>query len=93
MFDETDQPVVVFRIEEFRDVGVQNPVRLVSPGADRQRVALVASGAEAVAEAQEVFLPDGVQHFDQRALDDLVFQRGDARWALPSVGLRNEDPA
>jgi hypothetical protein len=37
---------------------------------------LAAFGPEAVAEPQEVFFPDRIQHFDQRALDDLVLQRG-----------------
>jgi transposase len=67
--------------------------RLISDRQRVQRVMLAATGAEAVAEVQEVFLPDGVQHLDQRALDDLVLQRRDAQWALPSVGLRDEDPA
>src|SRR5271166_1369133 len=54
---------------------------------------LAAFGAKPVAEPDEApGLGSGgrVQHLDQRALDNLVFQRGDAEWALPPVGLRDE---
>jgi hypothetical protein len=37
---------------------------------------LSAPRPEPVAEPEEIFLPDRIQHFDQRALDDLVLQRG-----------------
>ena len=39
---------------------------------------------EPVGEAQEVRLPDGVEHPDDGPLDDLVLQRGDGRFILPS---------
>jgi hypothetical protein len=47
----------------------------------------VALRLETVGEVEEVGLADGVQHFGRRALDDLVFQRGDAQRSLPPVGL------
>jgi hypothetical protein len=78
MLDEADQPVVADRVEKPRDVGVQYPVHLAPVDPDRQRiqrVVLTAFRSEAIAEPQEIFLPDRVQHFDQRALDDLVLQR------------------
>src|SRR5271166_1945427 len=40
-------------------------------------------------EPEEIFLVDRVQHLDQRALDNLVLQRGDAERALPPVELRD----
>jgi hypothetical protein len=52
-----------------------------------QRIVLTASGTESVAEAKEVFLPDGARHFHQRAPDHLVLQRRDAQGPLASIGL------
>ena len=51
---------------------------------------LAASGAEPIRESEEILLVDRIQHLDQRALDDLVLQRGDAERALPPVRLRDE---
>src|SRR5208337_5039345 len=54
---------------------------------------LAVFGAKPVAEPDEApGLGSGgrVQHLDQRALDNLVFQRGDAERALPPVGPRDE---
>jgi len=44
---------------------------------------------EAVAEPQEVSLIDRVQHFRHRALDDLVFERGEAKRPFASIGFRD----
>jgi len=44
---------------------------------------------EAVAESQEVSLVDRVQHLGYRALDDLVFQRGEAEGPFASIGFRD----
>src|SRR4029077_16960162 len=54
-------------------------------------IMLATPRSEAVAEPQEVFLPDRVQHLDHRALDDLVLQRRDAEGPLPSVRLGDID--
>ena len=45
--------------------------------ADRsvERIVRSTPGPEPVTEPEEVFLVDRVQHLDERALDDLVFQR------------------
>ena len=45
--------------------------------------------AEAVAEPQKVSLVDRVQHLRHRALDDLVFERGQAEGPFASVGFRD----
>src|SRR5271157_6497476 len=50
---------------------------------------LAASGTKAVTEPEEVLLVDRVQHLDERTLDDLVLQRGDAERTPPPVGLRD----
>ena len=52
-------------IQERRDVGVQDPVHGLALDRDRkrvQRIMLAAPRSEAVAEAEEVLLVDGVQH-------------------------------
>jgi len=54
---------------------------------------LAASRPEPVAEPQEVFLPDGVQHFHQRTLDNFIFQRGDAQRSLAPIRLRDINPS
>ena len=95
VFDEADQPLVADRVKEPRDIGVQYPVHLAAVDANRQgvqRIVRAAPRPESMAEPKEVSLPDGVQYFHQRALDDLVFQRRDTQRPLPPVGLRNEDP-
>jgi hypothetical protein len=88
VFHETDQPIMPDRIEKARDVGVQYPVHLSLADPDRQRVqriVLATPWPEHVAEPQEVFLPDRGQHFDQRALDNLVLQRGYAQRTLAAI--------
>jgi hypothetical protein len=55
-------------------------------------VVLAAPRSEAVREAEEVRFVDGVEHLDGRALDDLVFQHGDAERPLPPVFLRDVHP-
>ena len=95
VFDESDQPLVAYRVEEPRNVGVQYPVHLSAADPDRegvQRIVLAASRPEAVGEPEEVFLVDRVEHFHQRALDDLVFQRRNAERAPPSVRFRDVHP-
>jgi len=48
---------------------------------------------EPVAEPEEGLLVDRIQHFDHRALDDLVLQRCDAERALSAVRLWNVPPS
>ena len=69
-------------VEITADVGVEQPVHLAStnPDGERvQRVVLAALRAEPVREAEEIRLVDGVEHFDDGPLDNLVLQR-----ALPA---------
>ena len=46
-----------------------------------KRIVLATPRPEPVAEPEEVFLPDRVQHFGHRALDHLVLHRGNAERA------------
>jgi hypothetical protein len=96
MLDKTAQPLVVDRIEEPGNVGVQYPVhpRIADPDGERvQCIMRTASGPEPVREPEEIFLVDRVQHLNHRTLDDLVLQCGDAEWALPAVRLCYVMPA
>ena len=47
---------------------------------------------ESIGEAEKVGLIDRVHHLDRRALDELIFQRGDAQRPLPPVSLRDVRP-
>ena len=100
MFNESHQPLVADVIEESLDVGVQYPVHRPVLDASRervQRVVLSPSRAEPIGEAEEVRFVDGIEHLHHRALDNppiksgasLIFQRGDAERALPSVRFQD----
>src|SRR5206468_9781310 len=70
------------------NVGIQDEVHLPALERDRERIECVvrpAAGPEPIAESEEVFLVDRVQHRDRRPLDNLVLQRRDREWALLSV--------
>ena len=49
--------------------------------------------AEPVAEAEEVFLVNRIQHRSGRSLDDLVFERRHCQWPLFAIRLRYVRPA
>src|SRR5208282_2278697 len=90
MFHEANEVLVVHRVEEAGDVGIQDPIHRRALDRHRpciQRIVLTATRPETVAEAEEIFLVDGIQHFDRRPLDDLVLQRRDAERPLPPVRL------
>ena len=83
---------MVHRVEESRDVGVQDEAHfpLLDPDMERvQRIVLATTRPEAVAETEEVFLIDLVQHRCGRPLDQLVFKGRNGQRALPPVRLRN----
>ncbi len=73
------------RVEESSNVCVEHIVHFSGLDSHRQRVQRhvgAAAGAEAVREAQEVGLVDGVEHSHRRPLDDLIFQdrHADGTW-------------
>jgi len=95
MSDETGEPILVHRVEELLDVGVEYPVHLprVDPHHERvQRVMRAAPWSESVAESEEILLVDRVQRRRRRPLDDLVLQSGDRERALASIRFGNIDP-
>src|SRR3990170_1656016 len=95
MLDELHQPPVVNGIEEPPDVGIEHPVHLPRQQSRIERIQRTVRAAprpKPVGEAEEVRLVDGVQHLRRRALDDLVFQRGDAQRPQPPVGFGDVRP-
>src|SRR6266446_2942088 len=96
MLDETDQPTLADFVEKGSNVRVKNEVHLLVGDPDRQsvqRIVLAALRPEAIAEPEEVFLVNAVQHRDGRSLDDLVFERRHRQRPLSPVRLRNVRPA
>jgi len=84
MVQEADQPILVDRIEERLDIGVQYVVHLpvVQPNHESiQRIVLAALRAEPVREAEEIFLVNPVEHRDRRPLDDLVLNSSNSKRA------------
>src|SRR6266571_2511239 len=95
MLDELHYPPVIDGPEKVTDVGVEHPVHLPRQQSRIERVQRVVWATlrpKPVREAEEVDLVDRVQHVDRRALDELVFQRGNAQRPLPPVGLRDVRP-
>src|SRR5687768_4162282 len=93
MLDELQQPTVVDGVEEPTDVRIEHPAHLPAhePDIERiQRIVLAATWSESVREAEKFLLVDCIQHLDDRPLDDLVLQRGDAERPKPPVRLRDE---
>src|SRR5262245_3142810 len=75
VLDKTDQPILVDRVEERLDIGIEDPVDPPLPDSERERiqcVMLVAPGPEPVAEAQELRFVNGRQDRAHRRLDNLV---------------------
>ena len=54
---------------------------------------LTTPGPESIRKPQKVVLVDRIQHCHHGALDDFVFQRGDAQRALLSIRLGNISPS
>jgi hypothetical protein len=89
---EADEPSLVDRIKESRDIGVQYVVHLRAVDPDIQgvqRIVLTALGSESVREPEEFLLVDRVQHGDRGSLDDLILQSGDRERALTAIRLRD----
>src|SRR5215470_2423247 len=65
----------------------------VALGRRIQRIVLTSLGSEPVAEPEEVFLVDGVQHSRGRSLDDLVLECRNRQRTLFPISLRYVRPA
>jgi len=92
VFHEPNEPFLAYGVEERLDVGVQDVFHLPAFERDHERIECVvraAAGPESVAEPEEVFLVDGIQHRCRGPLDDLVLQRCDRERALPPIRLGN----
>jgi hypothetical protein len=88
--------VLADRIEKGGHICVENEVH--SPALDPdnqcvQRIMLTPLGPEPVAEPEEVFLVNAVQHSSGRSLDDLVLKGRHRQRALFPISLRYVGPA
>src|SRR5437867_539620 len=93
MLDELHQPPVVEGVEEPTDIGIEHPVHPLRRDPDREsieRPMRAAPRPEPVREPEKVDLVDRIQDPDDRALHQLVLQRGNAERPQPPVGLRDE---
>ena len=71
------QPLVVDRVEEAADIGIEHPVHALAH--DRRMLCIkrhvrITPRPKAIGEPAKVGLVDGTQHLGNRALDDLVLQ-------------------
>src|SRR6266545_668878 len=92
VLDKLHQPPVIEGVEKPTDVGIEHPVHLLRRDPDRQRIQglmRAAPRSEPVREPEKVDLVDRVQDRDDRALDQLVLQHGNAERPQPPVGLRD----
>ena len=96
MLDKAVQPTLADFIEKRPDIRVENEVHLLVGDPDRQgvqRVVLAALRPEPIAEPEELFLVNAVQHCNGCSLNDLVLERRDRQGPLSSVRLRYVRPA
>jgi hypothetical protein len=87
-----NQPSVVNGIKEGSDVEIEHPAHTLRHQGlfqSRQGRLWAASRPEAVAEAQEVGLVDGVQHLGHRTLDNLILERGNAERPAAAITFRD----
>src|SRR6266568_4534168 len=87
MLEEPLHPGVIKPGEEVADISVEYPVHLPLGDPDRERIQRImraTPGPEPIGETGKVLLVHRVQHLHHRTLEDLVLQRGDGRFILPS---------
>src|SRR5689334_21583048 len=80
MLDKPSQPRMINMAEKVADVRIEHPVHPLPLDPDRegvQRIMRAAPRPEPIREAPEAHLVDGVEHLDDRPLNDLVLQRRD----------------
>ena len=95
MFEGPGEPFFAHRVEELRNVGVDNVIHLPGVNGRRQGVERVVRSPprpESVAEAEEVFLVDRIQHVGHGALNDLVLQRRHRQRPLAAVRFGYVNP-
>ena len=54
-----------------------------------QRMVGASARSKAIAEAEEIGFIDGAQHLGDRALDNFVLQRWNAKGPVTAIGFRN----
>jgi site-specific DNA recombinase len=92
VLNKPPQPRMINLAEKVLNVRVKHPAHPLGldPHRERvQRIMLAAPRPKPIREAPEVHLVDGVEHLDDRPLNDLVLQRSDPQRPLPTVRLRD----
>ena len=94
MLQKLEQPLVVNRVKEAFDIGIQYPVHSFAGNRHTQRIeriVLAATSPKAVAETEKILLIDALQDPKHRLLDNFVLKRSDAQRSLPTVRLGDPD--
>src|SRR5215469_2476986 len=92
MLHKAEHPCVTQASKKRPDIKVEHPVHLLTcnPDVERiQRIVLAPPWPETIRKAQKILFPDLVEDCPYRVLDDLVFQRRDSQWSLPSIAFRD----
>ena len=87
---------MIDRIEESTDVGIKDPVHLLShdPFVECvQRIVLAASRSEAIGKTQEVSLVDLIEHRNGGLLCNLILQGRDTQRPQSAVCFRDMHPS
>ena len=95
VLEESDQPKVGNCVEKPTNVAIKHVVDLFAQLTDVKgikAVMLAFARPVAVGEPEKVDFVDGIEYFDNSALDDFVFQRCDAQWALLAVVFGDKHP-
>src|SRR5215472_11858810 len=88
MLHELNQPALIEVVEKAADIGVQYVVHLFLQERIRQRIQrimLAAPRAKTIREAEKILFVNLVEDGSHGVLDDLIFQRRNSQWALPSI--------
>ena len=96
MPQEPLKPRLVGLAEEVTDIRLEDPAYPPASQPDRQRIKRImrrAARAKPLGKPNEVLLMDGVQHLNDRPLEDLVLKRRDPERALAPIQLGDEHPS
>src|SRR5690606_8248779 len=86
---------VVDGIEETTDIGVKHPVHSLSFEGHRERIQCLMSTTsrpKSVRKPEKLHLINRVEDFNDRPLNDLIFQRCDTQRALPAIPFGDKYP-
>ena len=93
--EQFQQGVAIHAVEKGLDVRLKNPVHFAParhPVKGADRVVSASTGSKTIRAFQKVLLVDGLQHFTQGVLYDLVLERTEVRFLPRSVPYLAEMP-